>query len=84
MSEAKIRVPEDISVLGCDDSTLAHLKIADLTSLKEPLYLMGRTGFEILISRIENKGKKFQPKNVKIKPELIVRSSTGPRKKGAK
>ncbi len=84
LREAKIRVPEDISVLGCDDSTLAHLKIADLTSLKEPLYLMGRTGFELLINRIENKGKRFQPKNVKIKPELVIRSSTGPRKKGAK
>lgn len=84
LREEKIRVPEDISVVGCDDSTLARLKIADLTSLKEPLYLMGRTGFEILINRIENKGKKFEPKNVKIKPELIVRSSTGPRNKAYK
>jgi DNA-binding LacI/PurR family transcriptional regulator len=84
LREAKIRVPEDISVVGCDDSTLAKLKIADLTSIKEPLNLMGRTGFELLISRIDQKGRKFQPKNIKIKPTLVVRSSTGPRSKSAK
>jgi DNA-binding LacI/PurR family transcriptional regulator len=84
LQEAGVKVPSDISVIGYDDSALAQLKIANLTSMKEPLFIMGRTGFEILISRIENKGKKFQPKHVKIKPELVVRSSTGPRKKGAK
>lgn len=84
LREAGLRVPEDISVLGCDDSTIAHLRITGLTSLKEPLFLMGRTGFELLINRIENRNKKFEPKKVKIKPELVVRSSTGPRKKGAK
>jgi DNA-binding LacI/PurR family transcriptional regulator len=84
LQEAGVKVPADISVIGYDDSALAQLKIANLTSMKEPLFIMGRTGFEILISRIENKGKKFQPKHVKIKPELVVRSSTGPRKKGAK
>ena len=84
LQEAGLKVPTDISVIGYDDSALAQLRISDLTSVKEPLFIMGRTGFEILISRIENKGKKFVPKNVKIKPELVVRSSTGPRKKGAK
>ncbi|CAN2234726.1 LacI family DNA-binding transcriptional regulator [Candidatus Planktophila dulcis] len=84
LQEAGLKVPTDISVIGFNDSALAQLRISDLTSVKEPLFIMGRTGFEILISRIENKGKKFVPKNVKIKPELVVRSSTGPRKKGAK
>ena len=84
LQEAGLKVPTDISVIGYNDSALAQLRISDLTSVKEPLFIMGRTGFEILISRIENKGKKFVPKNVKIKPELVVRSSTGPRKKGAK
>jgi DNA-binding LacI/PurR family transcriptional regulator len=84
LQEAGLKVPADISVIGYDDSALAQLRIADLTSVKEPLFIMGRTGFEILINRIENKGKKFVPKHVKIKPELVVRSSTGPRKKGAK
>ena len=84
LKEEKLNVPEDISVVGYDDSVFAQLKIADLTSVKEPLFNMGRTGFELLISRIENDGKNFKPKLLKIKPTLVVRSSTGPRKKSAK
>ena len=84
LRERKIRVPEDISVIGFDNSMLAHLKIADITSIKEPLFQMGRTGFELLIERIDTKGKAFAPKFLKIKPQLVARSSTGPRKKGSK
>lgn len=84
LKEEKLNVPEDISVVGYDDSVFAQLKIADLTSVREPLFNMGRTGFELLISRIENDGKNFKPKLLKIKPTLVVRSSTGPRKKSAK
>lgn len=84
LQEEGLRVPEDISVIGYDDSALAKLKIANLTSMREPLFIMGRTGFELLISRIESGNKKYSPRNLKIKPELVVRSSTGPRRKGAK
>ena len=73
-----------MSVLGYDDSDFSRLKIADLTTMKEPLFNMGRTGFELLISRIDNKGKVQKPKHLKIKPELIVRGSTGPRRKNLK
>jgi DNA-binding LacI/PurR family transcriptional regulator len=75
--EEKLRVPEDISVIGYDDSTFAHLKLANLTSMKESLFIMGRTGFELLISRIENRGASVKPKLLKIKPQLIIRGSTG-------
>lgn len=81
LQEEGIRVPEDISVVGYDDSTLAQLKIADLTSMREPLREMGRAGFELLISKIESKTKSSKPKMIRIKPELVIRSSTGPCKK---
>ncbi len=84
LREEGISVPEDMSVLGYDDSDFSRLKIADLTTMKEPLFNMGRTGFELLISRIDNKGKALKPKHLKIKPELIVRGSTGPRRKNLK
>ncbi len=84
LRERKIRVPEDISVIGFDDTTLAKLKIADITSVKEPLFSMGRTAFELLIERIDGAGKPFTPKFLKIKPHLVTRTSTGPRKKASK
>jgi DNA-binding LacI/PurR family transcriptional regulator len=82
LQEAQINVPGDISVVGYDNSNTAQLKIANLTSVQEPLFIAGRTGFELLINRIENKSTPFKPKLIKIKPELIVRASTGPRRKG--
>jgi DNA-binding LacI/PurR family transcriptional regulator len=84
LSEEGISVPEDMSVIGYDDSDFARLKIANLTTIKEPLFNMGRTGFELLISRIENKDKVLKPKHLKIKPELVVRGSTGPKRKNLK
>jgi DNA-binding LacI/PurR family transcriptional regulator len=84
LREEGISVPGDMSVVGYDDSDFARLRIADLTSMKESLFNMGRTGFELLISRIDNKGKTHKPKHLKIKPELIVRGSTGPRRKNLK
>jgi hypothetical protein len=38
----------------------------------------------LLIERIDTKGKAFAPKFLKVKPQLVARSSTGPRKKGSK
>jgi DNA-binding LacI/PurR family transcriptional regulator len=84
LAEAKMKVPDDISVIGYDDSALAQLRITNLTSMREPLFIMGRTGFELLINRIENRGAKFLPKTIRIKPTLVVRKSTGPRRKNAK
>ncbi len=47
-----IQVPEDIAVVGFDDNTLsAHIR-PSLTTIRQPFSEMGRKGFELLISRI--------------------------------
>lgn len=81
LKEEGIRVPEDISVVGYDDSQFAQLRIADLTSIKESLFEMGRLGFELLTTRLEGKRGTTSPQLLRIKPDLVVRSSTGPVKK---
>lgn len=81
LKEEGLRVPQDISVIAYDDSQYAKLKLADLTSIKESLFEMGRLGFELLTTRLEGKRGTNSPQLLRIKPDLVVRSSTGPVKK---
>lgn len=81
LREEGLRVPQDISVIAYDDSQYAKLKIADLTSIKESLFEMGRLGFELLTTRLEGKRGTHSPQLLRIKPDLVIRSSTGPVKK---
>lgn len=76
--EEGLRVPEDISVIGVDDIQGAAFQVPSLTTVRQPLEQMGVIAAEILINRIES-SKKFD-RNVAIKPELVVRESTGPAK----
>lgn len=84
LKEEGIQVPQDISVIGYDDSQLASLKIANLTSVKESLFEMGRLGFELLTTRLEEKRGTTSPQLLRIKPDLVIRESTGPVSKKAR
>lgn len=60
MSEAHamgIRVPEDLSVIGYDNTITAQMAIPPLTAVSQPLYEMGKIAFELLYSQMET-GKK--------------------------
>lgn len=76
--EIGLNVPKDLSVVGYDNSLISKLKIANLTTIAEPLHEMGTIGFGILIDRIEKRVASKQIRNILVKPELIVRGSTGP------
>lgn len=84
LKEKGLRVPEDISVIGYDDSQFAQLHLTNLTSVKESLFEMGRLGFELLTTRLEGKRGTNSPQLLRIKPDLIVRTSTGPVSKKSK
>ena len=46
-----------------------------LTTIRQPLAMMGRLAAKILLDRIANPRKKYAPTRM-VKPELIVREST--------
>src|ERR1700741_1951723 len=77
--EAGLRVPEDISVVGFDDVSLASFSIPPLTTVRQPLAKMGRIAAETLLDRIEERAA-FIPE-IAVEPELISRRSTGPPRK---
>jgi LacI family transcriptional regulator len=73
--ERGLRVPEDISVIGFDDIHSAAFQNPSLTTIRQPLREMGMKAARILVERL--KGQE-DPGQVSVRPELIVRESTGP------
>lgn len=72
-AERGLSVPDDVAIVGYDDSTLAELVQPSLTTLRVPKYDIGADAARILLDRIQ--GQKGQ-REVLHRPELIVRRST--------
>ncbi|MDF2568402.1 MAG: transcriptional regulator, LacI family [Sporomusa sp.] len=72
--DAGLAVPDDISVMGFDDSDPAHMAIPRLTTVAQPFYEMGVKACERLIRTIEGKGKS-KPKVDIFPAELVIRKS---------
>lgn len=75
--DAGLRVPEDISVVGFDDIQASSYLMPRLTTVKQPLREMGELAAKQLLQRISN-GNGRAPQTILLKPELVVRESTGP------
>jgi LacI family transcriptional regulator len=80
LSEVGLRVPQDVSVVGFDDIQSAAFCTPSLTTVRQPLNEMGKTGARILLERIANPTAEY-PQEVVMEPEFIVRESTGPVRK---
>jgi DNA-binding LacI/PurR family transcriptional regulator len=74
--EAGRRIPDDISVVGFDDISIASFSMPALTTVRQPLQKMGRIAAETLLDRIEDRAEFVM--EIAVEPELIVRNSTGP------
>ncbi|WHH58052.1 LacI family DNA-binding transcriptional regulator [Petroclostridium sp. X23] len=72
--EKGVRVPEDVSVVGYDDISIAGMFIPSLTTIHQPKYWMGEKAAELLIKRIEDRSLKSE--HIVLEPKLIVREST--------
>jgi DNA-binding LacI/PurR family transcriptional regulator len=77
LRESGKRVPEDVSVIGFDDIQSAAFQNPGLTTVRQPLRQMGVIAAETLLARVNSARKVEYPKEIVIKPELILRASTG-------
>lgn len=76
-----IKVPEDISIIGYDDSVLTEVSEVKVTSIVHPKSEMGREAANTIIDLIKLKtsNKNNEPihvNSVVYKPEIVIRSST--------
>ena len=73
---AGLRVPDDVSIVGFDDSALMTSVDPPLTTVRQPIEPMGRMIIELLVSQITGAGTATD--EYLFEPELVVRGSTGP------
>jgi LacI family transcriptional regulator len=71
-----LRVPDDISVVGFDDTAQAVIVMPQLTSVRQPLAEMGRMGVSLL-TRLMN-GQRLEAMRIELSTTLVVRDSTAP------
>jgi LacI family transcriptional regulator len=71
-----LRVPEDVSVVGFDDTELAAMVTPALTTVRQPLAEMGRMAVSLLLRQLEN--QRVEGLNVELATRLVVRDSTAP------
>lgn len=72
--EAGRRIPQDISIVGFDDISLASFSIPTLTTVRQPLLKMGRIAAQTVVDRIEERASFVA--EIAVEPELVVRAST--------
>lgn len=79
--EKKMNIPEDISIVGFDNSFLAEVSEVKLTSIEHPKSELGKLAGRMIISMIKknNDLKKWEDvKSFVFEPKIIIRNSTKP------
>jgi LacI family transcriptional regulator len=74
-----LRVPEDISIVGFDDTFQALIVSPNLTTVRQPLAELGRMGVSLLTRLIE--GQRLDALRIELSTTLVVRESTGPNRR---
>ena len=70
-----LAVPDDLSVVGFDNTPLSEFAYVNLTTINQPPE-MGAAAVEMLIERINDPSKPVATR--RFKPELVVRGTTAP------
>jgi DNA-binding LacI/PurR family transcriptional regulator len=69
-----IKVPDDLSIVGFDDTILAGVTDPPLTTVAQPIERMGKQAFNLLIDNLVNIEAVKQ--RIVLRPELNIRQST--------
>ncbi len=74
LKAAGMRCPEDISLVGYNDSPQAAYTAPPLTTVHLPSYELGRIAAELIVTLSEEPGLVLQ--NMSLPPVLVVRQSS--------
>ncbi len=73
--QSGIKIPEELSVAGFDDSPVAHQIWPSLTTVRQPIQQMAKRATELLIKQL--RGKETPLPASMLSSSIIVRESTG-------
>jgi LacI family transcriptional regulator len=71
-----LSVPDDLSVIGFDDTFQATIVTPQLTTVRQPLAELGRMGVSLLTRLID--GQRLDALRIELSTTLVVRDTTGP------
>ena len=74
--EARLHIPEDLSVVGFDDLPIARWVSPPLTTIRQPLIEMAEAAAELVVGLA--RGDEPAQTRVELATELVVRESTAP------
>ena len=77
-SEMRLSVPNDVAIVGYDNSPVCALAQNSLTSVDQPGALLGQTAARLLLERI---GGRVWAQHVVLQPRLVTRASSAARSK---
>jgi len=76
LRECGLRIPEDVAIVGYDDIPLATHHQPQLTTVKQPVYRMGRMAAHQLLLAIKETPGAVTGQRTVLPVELLVRAST--------
>lgn len=80
LAEVGIRVPEDVSIAGFDDTLGARTTVPQLTTVRQPLRAMGAKAVDLLLEQIGKEAARAGSKVTSpfvFPTELVIRASVG-------
>jgi LacI family transcriptional regulator len=80
LAEVGLRVPDDVSLAGFDDTLAARTTVPQLTTVRQPLQAMGNAAVETLLARISHHHGHVAPEvqeTIVFPTEIVWRDSVG-------
>jgi LacI family transcriptional regulator len=76
--ELHIKIPEQLSVIGCDNTTLAHFVTPRLTTIDQQMHAQGAAAVQLLMKRLKNPSMNEMPRTYILQAQLIEKNSCAP------
>lgn len=75
LQEKRIRIPDDLAVIGFDDYDWTKITTPPLTVIRQPSFEIGVTAAEVMLKRIEKSGRQKEVQEYRLPTRLIERGS---------
>lgn len=74
LKELEIKVPEEVSVIGFDGIQLGEFVSPSITTISQPIYVLGEKAAKLIVNKIENPDQASEHHELKV--TLEIRGST--------